>query len=141
MKTFSPVLAFIIFAVAAMAAPVRNPLVFDHLALGNVVRIISARYGAPVTISAHAASPVTGDFSHLGLREGLNEAAAQAGLEVVALGKTDAAGYLLRLPKAVAPPKLDAPSAADRRAQLIKQREALRQAEADEAAKANPAGP
>ena len=137
MKTFSPVLALFL-ATAALAAPAKKPLVFDHLALGNVVRILSARSSAPVTITAHATSPITGDFSHFSLREGLDEAAAQAGLEVVALGKTNAAGFLLRVPKAVAAPKVAVlPPAVDRRAELLKQREALRQSEAALAASAN----
>ena len=140
MKTFSPVLALFL-ATAALGAPVKKPLVFDHLALGNVVRIISARSSAPVTITAHATSPITGDFSHFSLREGLDEAAAQAGLEVVALGKNNAAGFLLRVPKVVAVPKAAAAPAVDRRAELLKQREALRQSEADLAADANRAAP
>ena len=140
MKTFSPFLVLFL-AAAALAAPVKKPLVFDHLALGNVVRIISARYSAPVTIAAHASSPITGDFSHFGLREGLNEAAAQAGLEVVALGKNDAAGFLLRVPKAVAAPPVAAVTAPDRRAELLKQRAALRQSEADLAAAATSSAP
>ena len=90
-----------------MAAPIGNPLRFDHLPLGNAVRILSARASVPVTIKANAKAPVTGDFSRLDLRPALAEAAAQAGLELVVLGKTDADGFLLRLPKvpvAPAPP-------------------------------------
>ena len=69
-----------------------------------MVRIISARYQIPVTIKANAKAPISGDFSRLDLRQGLGEAAAQAGLELVALGKTDKDGFLLRLPKVPPPP-------------------------------------
>jgi hypothetical protein len=103
MKTFLPVLALFL-GVTAMAAPARKPLQFEHLPLGNVVRIISARYQIPVTIKANAKAPISGDFSRLDLRQGLGEAAAQAGLELVALGKTDKDGFLLRLPKVPTPP-------------------------------------
>ena len=137
MRTFSPILALFL-AATGLAAPIKNPMRFDHLPLGNVVRIISARYRVPVTITAHATSPITGDFSGLSLHDGLDEVAAQAGLEVVALGKTDAAGFLLRLPKVVPPPPGPVESAAARRAALLKQRADLQRSEADLKANAAP---
>jgi hypothetical protein len=130
MRTFSPLLALFL-ALSAGAAPAKNPLRFEHLPLGNVVRIIAARSGVPVTITAQATSPITGDFSGLSLHDGLEEVAAQAGLEVVALGKTDAAGFLLRLPKGVPASPAPVDSAAQRRAALLKQRAALQRSEAD----------
>jgi outer membrane protein TolC len=57
---------------------------------------------------------------------------------VVALGKTDAAGFLLRLPKVVPPPPGPVESAAARRAALLKQRADLQRSEADLKANAAP---
>lgn len=75
------------------------PLRFDHAPLGNVIRVLSARFGAPVTlVGAKATTPITGDFAGLGLRPALAAAAAQAGLVVSPVGPDDRAGYALGPP-------------------------------------------
>jgi hypothetical protein len=148
MKTFLPLFA-IFLAAAAMAAGKTIALQFERVPLGNVVRILSARFRAQVTIAAQSAAPITGDFSGLTLRQALAAAAAQAGLEVVPLGTGDASGYLLQKgpglrqadAKSAAPkmpstgPEQAGPAearialaiAAGRRAALLKQRTQLQQ--------------
>ncbi len=124
---------------ATVAAPSAAPLRFSAMPLGNVARVLSARYSAPVTITAHATAPVTGDFSGLSLRQALTAAARQAGLVLVPMGATDSAGFSLSLPSDAAPsPAAGAASAKTssetqgdlaqaerRREQLFRQRAAL----------------
>jgi len=121
--------------VAAAPAPLR----FDHAPLGNVIRVLSARYSAPVTLALRAKSPITGDFSGLGFRPALSAIAAQAGLVATPLGADDRAGYLLALPviaasepgpKASSPPNGTASQAAlaiasRQREQLLQRRQLL----------------
>jgi hypothetical protein len=125
---------------ATVAAPPATALRFSAMPLGNVARVLSARYCAPVTITAHATAPVTGDFSGLSLRQALTAAARQAGLMLVPMGATDSAGFSLSLPSDAAP-SAPAPAAASpkssseaqgdlaqaqrRREQLFRQRAAL----------------
>jgi len=126
-------------APAAAAAPAAA-LHFNAMPLGNVARVLSARYSAPVTIAAHATAPVTGDFSGLSLRQALTAAARQAGLVLVPLGATDSAGFSLSLPAdaavnasaaAAAAPRTNSDTQGDlakaerRREQLFRQRAAL----------------
>jgi hypothetical protein len=148
MKTFLPLLA--IFLAAATPAPAEAiPLRFEHVPLGNVVRIISARFRFQVTVTAQSTAPITGDFSGLTPRQALAAAAAQAGLEVVALGADDASGFLLKKGPGLHPPgaksgdtkinstdpdpvgpadaKIALAIAAARRAALLKQRAQLQQ--------------
>lgn len=100
------------------------PMYFNHALLGNVVRVISARFHTRVALTAGAKAPITGDFSHLDLQESLDLAAHQAGLEVVPLGKAPADGFELRPPKD--PDKATVlADAARRRAQLLRQRALL----------------
>ena len=68
-----------LFLGLAVVAP---PLHFDHLPLGSVARVLSARYQISITILSNATAPVTGDFSQLPIRQALTLAAAQAGLVV-----------------------------------------------------------
>jgi len=144
MKTLSFSLS-IFLAASALASPAPKPLRFDRVPLGNVARVLSARFHAPVTIEANATAPITGDFSGLNLRQALAAAAAQSGLEVVSLGKDDRAGYLLKNP----PPIQVGPgpevgghlipcdtgatpaTAAERRAALLRRRADLLKAAAD----------
>jgi hypothetical protein len=56
--------------------------------------------GASITITANATAPVTGDFSKLEPAAALAEAARQAGLVVVALGKSPQDGFSLTKPQA-----------------------------------------
>lgn len=78
------------------ASALGPPLHFNRTALGNVVRLLSAKYRATVSVAANARAPVTGDFSALTLRAALAEAARQAGLTVVALGSRDSDGFRLQ---------------------------------------------
>jgi len=148
MKTFLPTIV-IFLAAAALAHANTIPLRFERVPLGNVVRILSARFRAQVTIAAQSAAPITGDFSDLTLPQALAAAAAQAGLEVVPLGAGDASGYLLKKgsdlcpaeAKSAGPKVLSADPAqagpadakialviaAGRRAALLKQRTQLQQ--------------
>ena len=130
-----------------------SPLKFEKMKLGNVARVLSARLNVPVTIEAKADALVTGDYSHMDLRRSLSDAAAQAGLVVVALGRDGLDGYTLMTPSAiskrdrnprgavdavmlVARPAADPEDiraflldAAKRRAFLLKQRQTLLEAE------------
>jgi hypothetical protein len=103
---------------AAAAAPLH----FDHLPLGSVARVLSARFQTPITILAQAASPVTGDFSQLTLNQSLTLAADQVGLVVRAEG----AGFIIG-PKLPDPPVKTDPvvSPAERRAALLRRRTEL----------------
>jgi hypothetical protein len=94
-------------------AAVAPPLHFDHLPLGSVARVLSARYQTSITILANATAPVTGDFSQLTIIQALTRAAAQAGMEV----RPDGTGFIIgpKLPKA-APPTPDGWSATSGRA-------------------------
>jgi len=47
----------------APAAARQLPMRFDHVLLGNVARILSARYGITVSIVANSKAPSTGYFS------------------------------------------------------------------------------
>lgn len=105
-------------------APIPPPLQFDHVALGNVSRVISARFHAPVTLFAGAKVPITGDFSKLDLDGCLAEAAKQAGLVVKPLGKLPKDGYALQEPPKVDPTAVLA-DAAKRRDALLKERALL----------------
>ncbi len=132
MKLFCLLFALMLPASAATPAkPAR--LKFDQVALGNVIRILSARFHAPVTIVARSGSPVSGDFTALGLNAALARAATQAGLEVVSLGASPAAGYLLRPPASGAPISAQPGLGEVRRAILLQQRAALVRAEDDAA--------
>jgi hypothetical protein len=73
------------------------PTKFSNVPLGNVMRVFSARYGVPFAIEANAKSPITGDFHALDLQAAVAEAARQAGLFAVPLGKGLSAGYRLTL--------------------------------------------
>ena len=128
-------------ATGAAALPMR----FSQVPLGNVMRVMSARYGVPFTIEANAAAPISGDFRKLDLKAAVAEAARQAGLFAIPLGKDASAGFRLSLhppaapnpiepsPLAVAPapPAVSNPSAAPpadparRRAELLQQRARL----------------
>jgi len=116
-------------ALLAPAAP--PPLHFEHLPLGSVARVLSARFHVPITLLAKATSPVSGDFSGMDLRQALDAAARQTGLEA----RPEGAGFVLgpklqTAPATVAlPPPPSAPppalSAAQRREALLRQRAAL----------------
>jgi hypothetical protein len=125
------------------AEAIRNlPMTFDKVPLGNVARLLSARFGVPVSITGNAKAPVTGNFSSLDLKAALAECARQAGLTVVPLGPAPSDGFSLEPPKS--PPPATAPkgnnaspsegkpdggaalaAAAARRAELLRQRKAL----------------
>lgn len=79
-----------------------SPLKFVKMKLGNVARVFSARMNLPVTIEAKADAAITGDYSHMDLRRALSDAAGQAGLVVVALGRDGLDGYTMMTPTAVA---------------------------------------
>jgi hypothetical protein len=68
--------------------------------LGNVARILSARFNVNVSIASNARAPITGDFSKMDLRQALEAAGRQSGLVVVPLGPGAAAGYALSPPEA-----------------------------------------
>ncbi len=124
------------FAAAAPAAMPAAALRFDRMQLGNVARVLSARFRTAVTITANASAPISGDFSSLDLAQALREAARQAGLEVLPAGPGGRAGYRLALPLAApepspAQPALDA--AQRRREELLRQRAVL----LDQAARLN----
>jgi hypothetical protein len=93
----------------AAAAPL--PMVFRETPLGNVVRVFSARFGVPFTIEANAKAPITGDFHDMDLTAAVNEAARQAGLFALPLGKDPAAGFRFSAhpPPSPAPPTPPAP--------------------------------
>jgi len=71
---------------------------FERIPLGNVVRVLSARFATPVTIVANARAPITGDFSAMDLRHALGAASEQAGLVVVPLGPGASGGFALQPP-------------------------------------------
>jgi hypothetical protein len=119
---------------AARPNPASLQLKFVKVPLGNVTRVLSARFNVQVSISANARVPITGDFSRLDLRSALAEAARQAGLVVTALGADPAAGFSLALPEAKAPPavavdttKAAFEAAARQREELLKQRASLQE--------------
>jgi hypothetical protein len=95
---------------------------FDHMALGNVARLLSARFSTPVTLAAGAKAPISGDFSGFNVRQALDAAAQQAGLVVVPLGADDAAGFSLMFPpdaaKTAAAPDAVVKSGAEVRTEL-----------------------
>ena len=135
MKIFPFLLAFLICGNAAIGSGPALPLRFHHMPLGNVVRVLSARFHAQVTITAGATAPVTGDFTGMDLPHALAEAARQAGLVVVALGADPKAGFELEPPPPTppAPPPnvaTEAAAAARRRAELLRRQAELIQ-EAD----------
>ena len=137
MKLFAPVpLLFFALLPAAGASgePAPPPLRFEKIPLGNVALILSARFNAPVTITANARAPITGDFSGLDLGAALTEAGRQAGLIARPLGAGASAGFVLEPPGAEDPSPAEVAralaSAARRRAELLRQRAALIQ-EAD----------
>lgn len=109
---------------AASALPGSLPLTFDHVALGNVSRVLSARYHAPLTLYAGAKAPISGDFSKLDLDATLAEVARQAGLVVKPLGKSPTDGYALQEPPKPDPAAILA-AAAKRRDALLKERALL----------------
>jgi hypothetical protein len=127
---------------------------FKKMPLGNVARVLSAQFNAPVTIVANAQAPITGDFSNLSLKEALTAAGSQTGLVVVPLGLDASAGFVLCPSVAVAagaiptaagvadsPPNFDShtmakikaelKTAARRRAELLRQRADLLEQSAD----------
>jgi len=124
-------------AEASRALPMR----FNKVPLGNVARLLSARFSVTVSIAANAKAPVTGDFSSLNLKAALAECAKQAGLTVVPLGAAASDGFSLEPPKAPPPAVLSngndtnpsdkrtedraALAAAARRAELLRLRKAL----------------
>jgi hypothetical protein len=88
----------------AVAEAVRAlPMQFDKVPLGNVARLLSARFSVTVSIAANAKAPVTGNFSSLDLKAALAECARQAGLTVVPLGTAASDGFSLEPPKAQPP--------------------------------------
>ena len=129
MRISSPILAFLTFAAAAAGSGASAPLHFDNMPLGNVVRILSARYHAPVTLTAGAQAPITGDLTGMDVRQALAEAARQAGLVVVALGTNPADGFSLGPPPPPGPGPdkdgVDTAAAARRRAELLRRRAEL----------------
>jgi hypothetical protein len=157
----SPLVFPLFFAAAGLAAPRATPAVSPHLSLrfeamplGNVARILSAQFNAPVTIAANARAPITGDFSKLDLKEALAAAGRQTGLVVLPLGRDASAGFALSPPvpeSASATPaavraagrpansdsrnlakiKIQLESAARRRAALLRQRADLLEQSAD----------
>jgi hypothetical protein len=118
---------------------------FFKVPLGNVLRVMSARYGVPFTIEANAVAPISGDFHLLDLKAAVAEAARQAGLFAIPLGKEDSSGFRLSLhppaapnpiepslaAAALAPPAVSRPGVPDatdpvrRRAALLQQRARL----------------
>lgn len=89
------------------------PMRFSKVPLGNVMRVMSARYGVPFTIEANAVAPISGDFRSLDLKATVAEVARQAGLFAIPMGKEDSAGFCLSLHPPAAPnPIAPAPSAA-----------------------------
>jgi len=120
----------------------RLPMRFERAPLGNVARLLSARFSVPISIAANAKAPVTADLSKLELKAALDECARQAGLTVVALGKVPLDGFSLEPARPPVPENGgDAASAnaspegggdqaalaasAARRAELLRQRKAL----------------
>jgi hypothetical protein len=88
------------------AAAAALPLSFQGAPLGNVVRVFSARFGVPLTVEANAKAPISGDFHDMDLTAAVNEAARQAGLFAIPLGKDPAAGFRF---SAHPPPPPEAP--------------------------------
>lgn len=141
MNFSSASLIFLLAAAPALAADSAPPdpgskmapaaLRFDKMPLGNVVRVLSARFGVPVTITAKATAPISGDFSSLDLDHALGEAAKQAGLVVQPRGADPKAARILSPPEAKPPGPSPAEvkavlEAADkRRAELLRQRAVL----------------
>ena len=127
-------------AAESKPAPAGIALRFERVALGNVVRVISAKFNVPITIAANATVPVTGDFSNLTLDKVLEQAASQAGLVSVALGKSAKDGFSLEIPANKAQGDEATPispgekaalaAAAERRAELLRKRKALLDQEA-----------
>ena len=112
------------FAADASLSGQKSPagtLRFEKMPLGNVVRILSARFSTPVTIAANARAPITGDFSAMDLPRALGAASRQAGLIVVPLGPVASAGFALEPPPAV-------PTGGTREALLKKRADLLEQA-------------
>jgi len=123
------------------ANPAPLPMKFVKVPLGNVTRILSAKFNVQISIVANARAPITGDFSSLELRAALAEAARQAGLVVTALGPDSSAGFSLAPPETKAadagaassvaaatpsdPNKAELEAAARQRAELLRQRETL----------------
>jgi len=112
---------------ALLAPPAPPPLHFDHLPLGSVARVLSARFHAPITILAKATMPVSGDFSGMDLRQAIEAAARQTGLEARPEGAGFVLGPKLPIPAAtiLPPPPPAASSASQRREELLRQRAAL----------------
>jgi hypothetical protein len=116
------------FAAAAPAAMPAAALHFDRMQLGNVARVLSARFRTPVTITANASAPISGDFSSLDLAQALREAARQAGLVVLPAAPGGQAGFTLGVAPAAAGPSPSQPAldaAQRRREELLKQRAVL----------------
>jgi hypothetical protein len=80
------------------------PMKFDKVPLGNVLRVLSARFGVPFAIEAGAKAPITGDFHTMDLKSAVAEAARQAGLFAIPLGKEPSAGFRLSRNPPPAPP-------------------------------------
>jgi hypothetical protein len=128
----------------AAPAPVHLCLKFEKVPLGNVARILSARFKVTVAISSKALAPISGDFSKMDLRQALTEAGRQTGLVVRPLGSGAADGFSLAPPDpppaAVTGPEAKAPDpgagnpgdvkarleeAARQRQELLKRQEGL----------------
>jgi hypothetical protein len=116
--TFPLILSFLV----GSSAPA--PIYFNHAPLGNVIRVISARFNVHIELDANAKTPITGDFSQLNLNQSLELAAKQACMDVVHLGHGASEAYELRLPQA--PDKgSELADAARRRAELLRARTLL----------------
>ncbi len=127
---------------AIAAAALNLPMRFDNVPLGNVARLLSARFDVPISIAANAKAPITGDFAGMDLKSSLAECARQAGLAVAPLGTAPSDGFSLEPPRPPAPANgpdvknADAngteagnraalAAAAARRAELLRRRKAL----------------
>ena len=86
---------------------------FERVPLGNVVRVLSARFATPVTIAANARAPISGDFSEMDLARALAAASGQAGLVVLPIAPR---GFILQAP---APPNAAREALLKKRADLL----------------------
>ena len=117
---------------AVAAAAQRLPMRFDNAPLGNVARLLSARFSVPISIAANSKAPITGDFAGMDLKASLAECARQAGLAVAPLGRAPSDGFSLEPPRPPAPSngadtgaQAVLAATAARRAELLRRRQAL----------------
>ena len=101
MKNYVLALVLVFLPASALARPdpASPSLRFAGMPLGNVARVLSARFATTITVGANAKAPISGDFTRLGVRAALAEAARQAGLVVSPLGPREADGFLLAPPR------------------------------------------